>query len=165
MTTSIPQGFAAGLIATVPMTVAMASIRKGVAGPRAPLPMEEVGDGVADKLELSDKMTRDEQDAFNWVSHFGFGATTGGIYGLLAGDPSKHSIAKGIAFGMGVWATSYVGVLPALNIMREPENEPKHKIASEVVSHIVWGAALGLLTKALVSRTASRHEPETKLLN
>ncbi|RYZ50589.1 MAG: DUF1440 domain-containing protein [Proteobacteria bacterium] len=157
MTTSITEGFCAGLIATVPMTAAMASIRKGVAGKDAPLPMEEVGDGVAAKLEIKDKMTQDDQDTFNWISHFGFGAVTGGIYGLIAGDPTKHSVAKGIGFGMAVWATSYVGVLPALDIMREPEDEPDHKIASEVVSHVVWGAALGLLTKALKSRKPQEH--------
>src|SRR6476469_6557592 len=55
------------------------------------------------------------------VSHLGFGAAGGLLYALLRRlVPDAPGGMLGVAFGLAVWAVSYVGWIPALGILLRP---------------------------------------------
>jgi putative membrane protein len=77
----------------------------------------------------------------------------GALYGLTANPQSLPAAAPaGVAFGLGVWAGSYLGVLPAAGLYRSAADEPTERNAMMVAAHVVWGASLGLIAHQLLSR-------------
>ncbi len=46
------------------------------------------------------------------VTHWTYGTAWGGAYGLLEGTLPAHPLAHGLVFGTGVWAMSYVQLVP-----------------------------------------------------
>lgn len=48
-------------------------------------------------------------------------------------------------FGLGVWAASYLGLLPAAGVRHSPRYDVPARTALILTSHLVWGAAAGLL--------------------
>jgi hypothetical protein len=58
----------------------------------------------------------------------------------------------GVALGLGVWTASYLGVLPALGILRPATEHPARRTALMIAAHVVWGSALGSTLQALDSR-------------
>ena len=149
MAKPLTQGALAGMAATLPMTLSMATIRHFSVDGKEPLQMEQVAKGVAKKLKIYRAMDESEKDTFTWISHFGFGAAAGAFFPLLAGNTEKNPLVKGGTFGMAVWGMSYIGILPKIGIMRFPTREPTHMVIEEIASHLVWGAALGLIAKAI----------------
>jgi hypothetical protein len=49
-----------------------------------------------------------------------------------------------MAYGLGVWAVSYLGYLPALGIRKSAKEDTPQRSAMMIVAHLVWGAALAL---------------------
>lgn len=142
-------GALAGLGGTVPMTLTMAALRRFPQRDATPIPPKRVAKAVREKLDIEDEMDRSEKKAFTWLMHYGIGAAGGAVYGLLNKEPEKHALIKGIGFGLSVWAGSYLSSLPALGLTRGPTHEPKQHVAAQIVSHIVWGAVLGVMTARL----------------
>jgi uncharacterized membrane protein YagU involved in acid resistance len=56
---------------------------------------------------------------------------------------------KGALFGVGVWAASYLGWLPAAGILRPATREPAGRNAMMIASHAVWGASLAVISERL----------------
>lgn len=75
------------------------------------------------------------------VAHFGFGAAMGAIYALL---PAKVRPASPI-FGLGVWAVSYAGVLPATGVIRPAWHDHPRRNLFNIAVHLLWGWSLGRL--------------------
>ena len=50
-----------------------------------------------------------------------------------------------MAYGLAVWTTGYLGLLPALGALRPATEHPPRRTALMIAAHVVWGAALGLL--------------------
>jgi uncharacterized membrane protein YagU involved in acid resistance len=138
-------GAAAGLAATVPMTAVMEGVRR-ILPPHEqdPLPPRQITERAAEAAGVADDMTEGEKDAAAAASHFAFGAGAGALYGLLAPHLPRGT-AGGVAYGLAVWAGSYLGWLPAAGLYKRPEHEPAGRHADLILSHIVWGVALGLL--------------------
>ena len=81
------------------------------------------------------------------VAHLAFGATTGVLFGLLR--PLAASLPGGplgVAFGLGIYAISYMGWIPALKILPPPDRDRPGRPAVMVLAHIVYGAVLGQVT-------------------
>jgi uncharacterized membrane protein YagU involved in acid resistance len=148
---SLLSGSLAGLAATVPMTAAMVALHKQL--PRHeqyPLPPREVTVQVAEKAGVVDDLeTEAEVRQATWAAHFAFGAAAGALYGPLARHMPGGRVAGGVLFGLAVWSGSYVGWLPALGIRRSATRQPPRREGLMIAAHIVWGAALGLLTSKL----------------
>lgn len=136
------EGAVAGAAATVPMSAVMyGSMRAGLMGEYPPV---VIADAALDAAGAHRDHETDELVAT--VAHLGFGAVAGAIFGLvrqarLPGSPEL----QGILFGLGVYAVSYNGWIPALHILPEPEDDRPGRQPSMVAAHVVFGAVLGSL--------------------
>lgn len=98
------------------------------------------------------------------ASHFAYGAGGGLLYSSVALKGSLAPAPKGIIFGLAVWAASYFGWLPAANIL-PPETEHWKRHVMMALSHVVWGAATGVVFDILNNRTQriNQYEMQRKL--
>jgi uncharacterized membrane protein YagU involved in acid resistance len=96
----------------------------------------------------------DEQE-LTWLTltlHFLFGAAAGSIYGLLEPRVPLNESAKGSLMGMAVWSGSYLGWIPAFRILPPATGHPWRRNLLMIVAHLVWGTALGILTRTMRAR-------------
>jgi hypothetical protein len=146
-TAKIVIGAAAGLAATVPMTLAMeAMYRRLPWTQREPLPPRKITERALAAIGVRHKLDEEERFALTMVNHFGYGTAMGGIYGPASDRVKGTPVVKGMGFGLIVWAGSYLGLLPALGLMQPATRHRPHRNALMIVAHLVWGATLGLLT-------------------
>lgn len=93
-------------------------------------------------------MDSSQRRSLTWLAHFGYGTAMGSLYGLieprLAGPPA----VRGMTFGLGVWTGSYLGLLPALRLLRPATQHPPRRNALMIAAHLVWGLFLGLAVGA-----------------
>jgi hypothetical protein len=152
-------GAAAGLVATAPMTAVLEGVRR-ILPPhmRDPLPPRQITERAAEAAGVAVDMTEGEKDAAAAASHFAFGAGAGALYGALAPHLPGGPITGGIGYGLAVWAGSYLGWLPAAGLYKRPEHEPDGRHADLILSHVVWGAVLGLLHHQLAGPTDGRAD-------
>src|SRR5688500_8224890 len=128
------------------MTAAMEGLRRVLPrGEQDPIPPRQITERAAAAAGVAGEMTDGQKDAATAVAHLAFGAGTGALYGLLAPLLPGGPVARGVGYGLTVWAGSYLGWLPAAGLYKRPEDEPAGRHAKMVLSHVVWGACLGLL--------------------
>ncbi len=145
---SVLTGALAGAVATVPMTLTLFGVAPFLPDVRAFPPRMAVR-MVTGKAGLWQQLPPRQRGRLSWVSHFGYGALMGGMYAPLAGKYGAGGVGSGMAFGLAVWAGSYLGVLPALGIRRPLQKSFRDDHVQLVAAHLVWGAALGWLAKRL----------------
>ena len=142
----IVAGTLAGLTATAPMTAAMIVMHKALpAHERYPLPPRKVTMRVARKTGVKKHLDEPEKKAATLAAHFGYGAAMGGIFAMLAPRAPGRPIPKGIAWGLIVWATSYLGLLPATGLHEPATRHPRERNLLMILAHVIWGGSLGLL--------------------
>ncbi|MEO7909031.1 MAG: hypothetical protein ABIV47_05220 [Roseiflexaceae bacterium] len=73
------------------------------------------------------------------------------MYAPLARTVPLQAAIKGIVFGLIVRATSYLGLLPALGILRPVTKQPPCHAALLIIAHVVWGSVLGIVTDRIQS--------------
>jgi uncharacterized membrane protein YagU involved in acid resistance len=146
----LAKGALAGLVATVPMTVAMIGMQRLLPKHlRYPLPPEQVTLRVmVDKGAIS-HLDDPERTIATGILHFGIGAVGGASYSVAARLIPVHSVLRGIGFGLLVWVTGYMGWLPALGILQPATKHPAQRNALMIVAHLVWGSVTGLVFAAL----------------
>lgn len=146
-------GAVAGLTATIPMTVFWEAMHKRLAGePPRPLPPREVVEGLAVKAGISRVMSERDMELAALGAHFGYGTLAGAAFGVVAPTQLSRSVAGGMLFGLGVWAVSYGGWLPATGIRHSPRYDVPTRTRLIVASHLVWGAAAGVVLSAISPR-------------
>jgi uncharacterized membrane protein YagU involved in acid resistance len=146
-------GAFAGLVATVPMTVVMKLLHKGLPKrEQYPLPPRSVTMKVASKVGIKDSLDEKEKYVLTAVSHFAYGTATGALYAPLAKSISKSPFIEGASWGLAVWAGSYLGWLPAMGILRPATEHPLRRTAVMITAHLVWGGVVGLLVDKLEGR-------------
>lgn len=143
-------GAVAGAVATVPMSVVMlAAERVGLMGAQPPALIAEEG------LERAGvRPSAPATAATATVLHFAFGAGAGALFGLGhgRGASSGPPFARGIGYGLLVYAASYAGWVPAVGIMPAPTQDRPGRQPAMIAAHVVFGAALAVLVGALVPR-------------
>lgn len=146
----VTKGALAGTIATGPMTVAMVAMHRALPPKeRYPLPPSLITEEIEEKAHVIEHIDRDEHRKLTFANHFGYGALCGALFATFVKRPTP---AKGVAFGLGVWTTSYFVLLPALRLLRPPTKAPPRRNALMIAAHVVWGAALALALTALDPR-------------
>ena len=155
-------GAAAGLLATVPMTLFMEALHQQLPPhERYPLPPSEVVAQLTEAAGAREHVEPPEHRALTMIAHFGYGAAAGALYGPIARELRPPPVRGGIAFGLAVWSASYLGLLPALGILRPATEHPARRTALMIGAHLVWGAVLGLAAEQLgqEGQTEQHSEP------
>jgi uncharacterized membrane protein YagU involved in acid resistance len=153
-------GATAGLVATAPMTAAMELMHRMLpAHERYPLPPRQIVDNSVDRMESEGGLPRIDEAAEEdlrlggaLAAHFGFGAMAGAAYGPIARTRPSPPIAVGIGYGLLVWTSQYLGVLPAAGLLSNAVHHPARRNGLMIAAHIVWGAALGALAHRLLDQ-------------
>ena len=81
------------------------------------------------------------------AGHFAYGTAAGALYATFARKLRFSPVLRGIGYGLVVWTISYLNLLPALRILRPATEHPAGRNALMIAAHVVWGAALGVLTE------------------
>jgi uncharacterized membrane protein YagU involved in acid resistance len=150
MIEAIVQGFLSGLLATGPMTAAMKLMHQRLPRhERHPLPPRKITMEMARRAEVEQHMSRTHRTAATWASHFGYGSVVGALYGALCRKGIGPGFGSGTLYGLAVWAVSYLGILPALGILKPATRHPPRRTALMIVAHVVWGIVLGGLMRRL----------------
>lgn len=135
-------GLVSGVAATLPMTLAMFALRARM--PREwfkTLPPRKITLNLLHRLGLERGLDRKDERRLAGLSHFGYGAAAGALYGLIGFLPRR---LPGPLYGMTVWAVSYLGAMPALSLYRRADRDPASRNTLMIISHLVWGTFLGL---------------------
>ena len=94
------------------------------------------------------------------IGHASYGTAVGALYGLVFGKsehPSKNENPKttGIAFGVAVWAVSYLAMLPALGLLKPATKHPARRNTLMILAHLVWGSLTGVVFNRLEQKLDS----------
>ena len=145
-------GAIAGFVATAPMTAVMHRMHRRLGRrKRYPLPPREIVETVAPAIE------GEAAKSTTLAAHFAYGALSGAA---LAAIDRKPTIKSGIAGGIGVWAASYFGWIPALGILKPASRHPGERNKLMILAHIMWGSAFALTQRNLLnSRKAFGEGP------
>lgn len=147
-------GGLAGTIATAPMTLVMVLLWRVL--PRRQryyLPPRLITKNLLRKLPLQREAQREQVTLLTWLLHFGYGGAMGALFAPLVRGLRLPAAPLGILFGALVWAASYKGLLPAIELFPDADRQPDKRNALMIAAHLVWGAATGLILAALTRRS------------
>lgn len=141
-------GFIAGVVATGPMTVAMILWHRRLPHhEQYPLPPREITMKLARKTGLAEEMSAEAKSAATLVAHFAYGGVAGAVYGALSERLPAPAMWKGVGCGLLVWTGNYLGLLPGAGILHIATGHPGRRNLLMIGAHVVWGAALGMVTQ------------------
>lgn len=139
---AIVDGALGGLAGTATMSAVMAAAAKlGLLGTSPP---ELITAAALDATDMRDQ-GEETPGALVALTHLGFGVGAGALFALLHRrlrlpiGPAVH----GVVFASLVWALSYKGWVPALNIMPPPERDRPGRPVTMLLAHWVFGWTLG----------------------
>jgi hypothetical protein len=133
-------GAVAGFVGTMAMTSAMRRLHARLpAQERYPLTPREIVDAAADPPNEAAK-------DLTVAAHFVYGAACGAL--LAAADP-RPSKRVGAASGAAIWLGSYMGWIPALNLLRPATEHPARRNALMIAVHLVWGTSTAAALREL----------------
>jgi len=147
-------GAAAGAVATVPMTMVMETLHSRLPGevPR-PLPPREVAEGLAVKFGVNRRLSERDMQNLTLALHVGYATVTGVVFSMVPRRRTATGMAAaGAMFGLGVWATSYLGWLPVFGVRQPISYDPLPRTGLMIAAHLSWGVTAGLLMAAVASR-------------
>ena len=125
-------GAIAGMVGTMAMTSAMRRLHARLPEEeRYPLTPREIIDSAGDPPNEAAK-------DLTTAAHFAYGAGCGAL--LAAADP-KMGTARAAAAGAAIWLASYMGWIPALNLLKPATEHPARRNALMIGVHLVWGAS------------------------
>lgn len=146
----VGRGGAAGFVATLPMSLVMLAMHRRLPWwERHSLPPHKITRHFSHRVGMKNSLGETGQVAASVVSHFGYGAAAGAAYATIAEKGRLPGYAKGIVFGLFVWAASYQGWLPAARILRPVAEHAPRRTTMMIVAHIVWGLWVGLVDEKL----------------
>lgn len=140
-------GGLAGAAATVAMTGWMAAGQ--LTGPHGEQPPKRLVRRLARRVGLPARRHGTATRLATAAAHLGFGTSCGALYATAV---RRSTVARGVAFGLAVWAVSYAGWVPALDLMPPPHGDNPRRAWTIATAHVVYGAALGAAL-ARVGRT------------
>lgn len=122
-----------------------------------PAPPVEITAGIAERADLETAKTGPGLIVASGALHFGYGAATGALYPLVGDRMRAQPVVTGIAYGLGVWAASYLGWIPAARLLPPATRQPAERNITMILAHVAWGAALGLTYARLRSENGARR--------
>ncbi len=85
------------------------------------------------------KVPKDYKAAAGEAVHYGMGATSAAVYGVLAEVAPIVTIGDGVGFGTGVWLLADEMAVPAAGLSKSPKEIPLTIHLYAFVSHLVYG--------------------------
>ena len=145
-------GAAAGFLATVPMSLSML-IGWGLLPGREKyhLPPRLITEEISEKLGIENHLVEKEMIRLTILSHFGYGVLSGALYALFDHKLRMHSALKGALTGVAIWLESYLGWLPAMDILPPATRHPWRRNLLMILAHVIWGMTLGVVTRKLTT--------------
>ena len=150
---------AAGVIATVPMTIVMEELHRILPGEHdGPLPPREVTEGLYENFTDTEDVSEEQLEQATLLLHYSFGGVAGALFPFIAPRRLSAAIGAGMLYGLAVWTGSYLGWLPAMGVRHHARHDPRGRTTMMIAAHLVWGATLGLVLRGRPGlRAASRH--------
>jgi uncharacterized membrane protein YagU involved in acid resistance len=140
-------GALGGIVGTAAMTVAMRRMHRRLANQeRYALPPREIIESVTRPARAHRRADEGDLQALTLGAHFAYGAATAALYNLARPD---HGVAGGAAYGLLVWAASYLGWIPGLAILDPATRHPLRRNGLMLAAHLVWGATTALTIREL----------------
>jgi hypothetical protein len=139
---ALRDGAIGGVVGTATMSAVMLAGEKTGLLPRQP--PEDIAVAALDAAGMTGR-SEAMQNVLAVLAHFGFGAASGAVFGLLHRRlrlPIPAAL-HGVVFGSLVWAVSYKGWIPTLGILPPPERDQPGRPATMLLAHWVYGATLG----------------------
>ena len=147
------KGAAAGFVATAPMTLTMLlGWRMLPQSERYPLPPRLITEEISERVGIRGQLDENQLVGLTLFSHFGYGAIFGAVYAVLDHGIPMHPSLRGTLAGLAIWVGSYLGWLPAMEILRPATRHPWRRNLLMIIAHIVWGVTLGELVRRLTER-------------
>ena len=137
-------GALAGLIATLPMTLFLIDQHRRLPPlQRYRLPPRVITDQAARRVGIRAPASESGKRARALAAHFTFGALCGLFFPAWGRNLNGvRSVAAGAYYGLGIWALSYLGWVPAMGLMAPATRQPVERNAMMIVAHLIWGATL-----------------------
>jgi uncharacterized membrane protein YagU involved in acid resistance len=156
----VTRGAIAGTIATIPMTLVMINLFPRLPiEQRYPLPPRLIIESLQESGQMRPSMDDASATHTTLLAHFAYGAATGALFPYLERGRG-NDFFTGAVFGVGVWAASYLGWIPAANILTPATRHPPRRNALMLTAHLAWGAALAGVSAAL--RPTGRPQERAK---
>lgn len=138
------KGALAGTIATLPMTLFMLAVHRFLPKEQHyALPPEMITKELSRRVRTNIHHHKQRLVSVSTLSHFGYGAVMGALYSPLENTSFLPAPVRGMLFGLGVWAGSYLGLLPLLRFRASGHREPGERNLLMLVAHVIWGSTLG----------------------
>jgi hypothetical protein len=145
----LANGAIAGLLATIPMTVMMLLAQRRLpARERYRLPPKKITAELAKGVGAESLRHDPALTVVSGAAHLGYGAVAGSLFTAALGDTSRDPLV-GMTYGFGVWAISYLGLMPALGLHEPATDHPWRRNLLMIAAHGVWGSSLAGLSRAL----------------
>lgn len=80
--------------------------------------------------------------------HWGYGTTWGAVYGLAQGTSRGPALRRGLLFGTGVMAMSYLQLVP-MGLYEPPWRYSPQDLATELGFHLAYGTGVAAAYAAL----------------
>jgi hypothetical protein len=137
------RGAIAGLAATIPMTLVIAAGR--ASGLLHTPPPVEITENVAEHAGEDPDRHSPAFQAVWLAAHAGYGAACGIAYALARPLLPRSNALAGLLFGGAVWGVSYIGLLPALELYPQVDEDTPQRQAVMIAAHAVFGTSLAYL--------------------
>jgi uncharacterized membrane protein YagU involved in acid resistance len=150
-------GAVAGLVASLPMAAVMMGLNRllpshgrTIIEPHRALPPKEITLEVAERIGVKDAVRPGRRwGAVTWLGHMGYGAATASLYPMLTRRLNAPNVVRGMLFAMLVWAGSYLGWLPAFDVLPPATQQTRRRNLVMILSHLSWGSLTALLSDLL----------------
>lgn len=152
-------GTAGGLAGGAAMTLLITQVAPRVA-PQAMLPPTPAPvQGVRWAEQASGHpaaLSSNQEKAAGLVGHAVFSAGAGAAYGLararLAPVAALPAPMTGVVFGLGLWAATFQGALPAVGVMRRTTQHRPERWPAPLMGHSLFGLVTAVVFEKVRSR-------------
>jgi uncharacterized membrane protein YagU involved in acid resistance len=150
-------GALAGLVASLPMAAVMMGLNRLLPSrgrtliePYRALPPKEITLEIAERVGAPEVVRPGRRWGLaTWLGHMGYGAATASLYPLLTRRLNLPNVIRGMLFAMLVWAGSYLGWLPAFDVLPPATQQTRRRNVVMILSHLSWGSLTALLSDLL----------------
>ncbi len=137
------KGLTTGAVATVPFTAIMFGGKYLFPAHEArAVPPKQITARIVDSVSPV-TVSEPSLNLATTFAHFGYGAMTGAIFESMTKSYHGNKVVAGVAFGVGVWALSYMGWLPSLGLQPSITRQPRGRNVTMIAAHLQWGAVIG----------------------